>query len=326
MAEALAERFGASATEGSPRLPRALRDPGGLLTLEEVEQLALRAGALGTPDSLGLELGAALPVTVHGPLGFAVLSASDVRGALRAVTTYFAILTPLFTVVEMAEGARTTLRLAPRWRLHPDAERFHTATMCGALYGGLSRVRGGAWLTGVTLRARHPRPVLPAWVDDLGIELQFDAEAHELAIPTALLDLPLPLADGLAHRDALRRCEALLESQPDPEHTSRRVRLMLVERGPPFPSLEDISKRLSVTGRTLRRRLAVEGTSFRRLCEAARLTLADRWLIESDRSITAIGLDLGYADAANFTRAYRRARGHPPRATRGTRGPGARRA
>jgi AraC-like DNA-binding protein len=47
-----------------------------------------------------------------------------------------------------------------------------------------------------------------------------------------------------------------------------------------------------------------------------RSSLADAWLEDPRRSITEIGLDLGYTDAANFARAYRRTNGQSPSAAR----------
>ncbi|MBK7153865.1 MAG: helix-turn-helix domain-containing protein [Sandaracinaceae bacterium] len=44
--------------------------------------------------------------------------------------------------------------------------------------------------------------------------------------------------------------------------------------------------------------------------------MADQWLADPHRSITDIGLELGYSDAANFSRAFRAARGRTPNEAR----------
>ena len=86
--------------------------------------------------------------------------------------------------------------------------------------------------------------------------------------------------------------------------------------GPPFLDLAGTAKRLATSSRSLRRRLRDEGTSFRSLLDEVRSSLADEWLEDPRRSITEIGLDLGYTDAANFARAYRRTKGVSPSAAR----------
>ena len=58
--------------------------------------------------------------------------------------------------------------------------------------------------------------------------------------------------------------------------------------------------------RTVRLRLREEGTSWRRLLDELRFEYTRARLIETDASLGDIAFELGYADAAHFTRAFRR--------------------
>jgi len=76
--------------------------------------------------------------------------------------------------------------------------------------------------------------------------------------------------------------------------------------------IESIAARLGMTGRTLQRRLSVEGTSFAAVRQGllqseARLLLRDRTV-----PITEIAYHLGYSDVAHFTRAFCRWTGEAP--------------
>ena len=73
---------------------------------------------------------------------------------------------------------------------------------------------------------------------------------------------------------------------------------------------------LFVGKRTLARRLAREGSSYRAIREALLSQLAARHLRESDSSVEAVAALLGYYDAANFRRAFRRWYGVAPTAFR----------
>ena len=64
--------------------------------------------------------------------------------------------------------------------------------------------------------------------------------------------------------------------------------------------------------RTLNRRLQSENTSFRQLKSQALARWAKQYLRETDRSVEAIAEELGYTDAANFRRAFRKAEGCSP--------------
>jgi AraC-like DNA-binding protein len=286
----------------------------GYLSLPSVEALVGRACTLAPEFELGLEVGSRISLMSHGWLSVAALSAATIADAIDVVAQHFALVSPLFSM--SVDG--NAVRLSSRFALAPEVERFHTAVLCGSLHAHVPRLLfGGALPSGLELDAAHPRPrSLPRWVDEIGVTLAFDRPHHELRLPSALLSVRLPLADARAHRAALRRCGARLASRPDPSNTAATVRRVLITNGPPFLDLAGTAKRLATSSRSLRRRLRDEGTSFRSLLDEVRGALADEWLEDPRRSITEIGLDLGYTDAANFARAYRRTKGVSPSAAR----------
>lgn len=82
------------------------------------------------------------------------------------------------------------------------------------------------------------------------------------------------------------------------------------------PSLRMIADAGGMSGRTLQRRLNESGCTYSELVDNARFELAKRMLREPGVKIVDIAFHLGYSDAANFTRAYRRWTGSPPKAAR----------
>lgn len=91
---------------------------------------------------------------------------------------------------------------------------------------------------------------------------------------------------------------------------ARRVVEGLVLGGAPNVCAAAESVGLSV--RTLQRRLQEQGMGFSQLVLEARMDWAERWLREDGRPVKDIARALGYSDAANFTRAFRRANGVSP--------------
>jgi AraC-like DNA-binding protein len=73
-----------------------------------------------------------------------------------------------------------------------------------------------------------------------------------------------------------------------------------------------VAENLSINVRTLQRRLASAGTSFRDLLSECRRQKALRELAESDRPVGDVSLRLGYSDPAHFARAFRRWTGSTP--------------
>lgn len=74
---------------------------------------------------------------------------------------------------------------------------------------------------------------------------------------------------------------------------------------------EFVASQMSISSRTLARRLAESGTSFRAVRDWVRRDIAIRRLVAED-SIGEIAYDLGFADRSSFHRAFKRWTGYTP--------------
>ena len=84
-----------------------------------------------------------------------------------------------------------------------------------------------------------------------------------------------------------------------------RVRASLLELLPAGAgSMGAVARDLAMSTRTLQRRLSAEGTTFRRVLNATRRSLALHYVSESDLSAGEISFLLGYEDARSFYRAF----------------------
>lgn len=63
---------------------------------------------------------------------------------------------------------------------------------------------------------------------------------------------------------------------------------------------------MSLSERTLRRRLAAEGTSVRKLIDEVRAALAAEFLISGSLSVAQIAAQVGYLEVSSFSQAFRR--------------------
>jgi AraC-like DNA-binding protein len=69
---------------------------------------------------------------------------------------------------------------------------------------------------------------------------------------------------------------------------------------------QDVAQNLSMSARTLRRKLREENSSFRQVVDELRRDVAIRYLRETDLPVKDIAESLGFSDAANFRQAFRR--------------------
>ena len=73
-----------------------------------------------------------------------------------------------------------------------------------------------------------------------------------------------------------------------------------------------MARGLHTSERTLNRRLQAEGSSFRTLKSDALAAWGKLYLAHTDQSVESIAAALGYQDAANFRRAFRKSVGRSP--------------
>jgi AraC-like DNA-binding protein len=84
----------------------------------------------------------------------------------------------------------------------------------------------------------------------------------------------------------------------------RRVRDVVAKGLPAAVSLDEVSRRLNLSSRTVERRLHEEGSSLRAIKDALRRDLALSRLEKSDQSVALLAANLGYADTSAFFRAF----------------------
>jgi len=81
-------------------------------------------------------------------------------------------------------------------------------------------------------------------------------------------------------------------------------------------SLPLLAETLGLPARTLQYHLAQSGMPYRKMLSEARFRVATDWLATTNKPIAEIASDLGYREASNFARAFRKMCGLSPRSYR----------
>ncbi len=244
----------------------------------------------------------------------ACLSAPSLADALERAARFLRLILPDLTVSIRRQRAQAELIISEQRTLAPHCDapgRIFAFEWLLRLLHGLA-----CWLAGRGLALDH---VLfpyrrPAHVDDYALIFTADsrfAPTLPAGLGTLIARLQGNLLDLPIRRDeaALQR---FLEGAPgkismlyrrDREMVIR-VRDQLRAALPATPSQQDIAERLHLSSRTLHRRLAEEGSSFRAIRDALRRDLALTWLAKSEVPIAQVASDLGYAEPSAFYRAF----------------------
>jgi AraC-like DNA-binding protein len=141
-------------------------------------------------------------------------------------------------------------------------------------------------------------------------DIAFDMPAVKLVIDAADLERALPQANSVLCRQHARICDEIVQRRHKRAGLSGRVRELLVRRGG-LTDQDNIAAELNISARSLRRRLAEEGTSFRELTLETTGTLAEE-LLRSGCTVDAVAHRLGYASISAFSAAFRTWSGRTP--------------
>ncbi|MBW2542717.1 MAG: helix-turn-helix domain-containing protein [Deltaproteobacteria bacterium] len=186
------------------------------------------------------------------------------------------------------------------WPGSEPAEQYTLSFMLAVIRAAA----GPRWLP-ERLRVECSSSGWPAVTNQLpGVRIEYDQPLLALAIPMRLLSVPvsivaLPAADE--------------ESEPPAMDFRGSLRQVLEPRladGPPSQAIA--AEMLWTTPRTLRRRLAEEGTTWHRVISDLKFARAVERLQEGRSTVGEIAEELGYSDTAHFTRFFRRRAGIPP--------------
>jgi len=180
---------------------------------------------------------------------------------------------------------------------------------------GLARagnfISGAGWDSGEIWFDFPEPPYYAAWKDRLP-PMRFSRGANQLRFPRAALENRLIMSDPVAAKLAVEQCERELALLDETDDIPMRVRAVLSPGPGGYPDLDNVASRLFMSSRTLKRRLQQHGQTFQHLLDEVRRRDAIRLLGNAGLTLEQIAYRLGYADPANFTRAFRKWTGEAP--------------
>jgi AraC-like DNA-binding protein len=139
-------------------------------------------------------------------------------------------------------------------------------------------------------------------------KIRYSSTMTAIAIPEALVAEPMSRYRAFPAADAGIQQNSLV--QPD---FATSLRLLLTGYLDEGMTMSDCADLVGMSERTLQRRLTQHETTFNELLDQTRFDVAKQHLLDGSTSLSEIGYDLGYANPANFTRAFRRWAGVSPR-------------
>ncbi|HSW11707.1 MAG TPA: AraC family transcriptional regulator [Solimonas sp.] len=283
-------------------------------------RLCARLLRLSGDPGLGYEFGLRSTLTLHGLLGYGVMAQGTVREALQFFIDFAPkVRSPGFGLRFVLDGDAAVVDLTETVQYGP----LHQYAVDMQLVSGVAIMREGLADAEMELWFKCPEPEYYARYRHRLPPARFSMGANQIRFPAALLDRLRGTPNKATAQLVREYCERESALVGVGEDFVSRVRALLTNDDCRYPDLEAVAQRLCISTRTLKRRLHDHGFSFNRLLNEARQRDAIRLLKDTGLTVEQIAERLGYSDAANFTRAFRRLTGGVPSALRA---PGRRRA
>ncbi|MBB1088311.1 AraC family transcriptional regulator [Lysobacter sp. SG-8] len=282
----------------------------------EVVRRALRS----LPGSAhGLEIGYRQDVGHFGLVGLAMLTANNFGEALE-LGIQFAPVTGAMMELRSEPwqaGEQAGIAVAARMRTHdPDIEPFLNEELFASCMM-LSRGLLGPDFTLESAEFSYPMPAhADAYPALFGCEVRFNAPANRVRIHRRWLQRPMPAHNPATARHVLALCREQMPAEQPSRQIVGAVEQLLRLQVADAPRLTDIAAELHLTERTLRRHLQEAGTHFKALHDQVRREAAETLLRTPGVPIAEVGASVGFADAREFRRAFKRWTGHSPREAR----------
>jgi AraC-like DNA-binding protein len=289
--------------KGTGVRPSTFERPSAVVSKASSMRVVERALALTAEPGLGFYWGLSLKLSSHGPLGLLAMTSGTLRDAIMVAERFMQLrASELALRTHQDEGALVI-------EFHNQVPAHLRVFFSEAMFIMLLHV--GRALVGHPIAARCELPFAePAhfrrFAHLMPDDVRFGGTVNRLFIPTSLLDEAVLTSDSVMARRAERECQRELdELRARASFLSTLRRHLSPERGD-FPSLEELAERTHSSTRTIKRKLAMQGQSYRKLVDELRRDRATELLTESDLPLEKIAAQLGYSDTASLHRSFRR--------------------
>ncbi|MBO1334514.1 AraC family transcriptional regulator [Streptomyces sp. VRA16 Mangrove soil] len=282
--------------------------------VSHVRAVETAAAVTGTPD-FGRRLALRRDIDVLGAVGVAVRTAATVGEGFAIAETYLAAYAPALRVeVQPLDDPE---RCFFEFEILVDRLPAHQQSLELAL-GVVIAVLRRLWGPDRRPLAVHfpHAPVTPedAYRDYYGCPARFGEPRAGFTLRTA--DLARPVSqDHLAHHALVDYLETVVGGR-DRSLAGRVRRLVRPLLPTGRTTLDLVAERFAMHPRTVQRRLATEGVSFNELVDQVRRENAERYIRDTDLTMTHVARLLGYSDQSVLTRSCKRWFGRGPAAHR----------
>jgi AraC-like DNA-binding protein len=287
--------------------PQLLIDAENHMEWEAASKFWENAVAMTGDAQLGLHMGQDMNFSAFGMLGFLAQSCRTVEESLQLSVKYTNTLSSIFKYsLELTdEYGYIIYEPLPAYESgYPESARQAVDVSVSSFIKRFNTISTRP-IHPVRIELKHEQRDLAEYERILGAHITFGAGRNCIVLKRSDLQCPIisydkslfALFDGILSS----KQQSFSEGQ---SLTERIHKMLLFDFKGQAPAVEIVASRLSLTVRTLQRKLAEEKSSYRDICNQLRRELSTE-MIGSNMKKEQVATLLGYADASTLRRKYK---------------------
>lgn len=293
-----------------------LADPNCKLSARQSLEMIRRSIRVAPGLALGLETGSRETFTAMGQIGYALITSSTVGEAIALGLSLQRDAGSFIGYEIISQGEEKAI-VAGNQGYEPDLYRFFVEESFASFLQVARNLVGDKFRV-KRVEVSYSAPTYSAAYRKMfGCEIAFNQARDAFVFNATWVTETLKTADRPSHIQALRAINALKADSEGPVEFVEAAGHLMKQNLQQVENAPEIAKKLGISERTLRRRLAEKGLTFQALQDSLRKEHALRLLETSNLSIEVIGRLVGYDDPHNFRRAFKRWTGITPTGVRG---------
>lgn len=251
------------------------------------------------------------PSDLHA-LGFAFLSSATLYTGLYRIVRYNEIVDEVINFTALEEGPHLVLSYENHRSDLPDTGALE-AGRWSVVLSMCRSARGDTCSPARISLVQDENGCSDTYEQFFGCKVEFSQTRSKIYFNLKDIQQPLPAP----HVDIARLNDKLISEYLDNlhhEHELSRQVARLIRDLLPSGNISDekVAESVFMSPRTLQRKLASEGTSFKQILQVVRLSMANEYLQDEKLSLIEVSYLLGFSEQSSFTRAFKRWTGRPP--------------
>ncbi|MCJ8320827.1 MAG: AraC family transcriptional regulator [Colwellia sp.] len=299
--------------ESTNILPADLNNRDYKINKEQIITFYRNTLALKIPG-LSLLLGGSIKANDYGLYGCTLLCCKGLRSSLAFSVRYHNLVTKTVNMsLLINEDSEISSFRFEDTLLAPDIEEFNIELQCAIV---LSLVRECLDDKNYAFDELKLTCKAPKHADLINKHFQcsihYQQDYNEFTFKNDDLLLMTPRSNPFAMPLLVDQCKSVLNSIAAKNEFLISINQWVAANMHKDITSKDLASFLCITPRTLRRKLSIQGTSFRSIIRELRCEAAKKLIRETQLTIDDVGYSVGFSDVSNFRAAFKKWTGHTP--------------